>query len=72
MKSTQNEQYIKGKGILVGTFNEEQLLKKIDKMEIDKAKEKYGLKYINSDFVYKGGQIVGMKVYVCDLEDMRL
>lgn len=64
------EQYIKGKGILVGTFNEDQLEKKIDKIEIDKAKEKYGLKYINSEFVYKSSQIAGIRVYVCNLEDV--
>lgn len=65
-----NEQYIKGKGILVGTFDEEQLKKKIDKMEIAKAKEKYGLKYINSEFLEKGGQLTGIRVYVCNLEDV--
>lgn len=62
-------EYIKGKGILVGTFDEEQLKKKIDKMEIAKAKEQYGLKYINNELVYKGGKIVGIRVYLCNLED---
>lgn len=62
--------YIKGKGVLVGTFTKDQLKKKIDKIEIAKAKEKYGLKYINSEFLEKGGQLTGMRVYVCNLEDV--
>lgn len=62
-------EYIKNKGILVGTFDEEQLKKKIDKMEIAKAKEQYGLKYINNELVYKGSKIVGIRVYLCNLED---
>ena len=64
-----SREYIKGKGVLVGTFTEDQLRKKIDKMEIAKAKEKYELKYINSEFVCKGNQITGIRVYVCNLED---
>lgn len=64
------EKYVKGKGVLVGTFTEDQLRKKIDKMEIAKAKEKYELKYINSEFVYKDHQITGIRVYVCKLEDV--
>lgn len=63
-------EYIKGKGVLVGTFTKDQLKKKIDKIEIAKAKEKYGLKYINSEFLEKGGQLTGMRVYVCNLEDV--
>ncbi len=63
------EKYIKKKGILVGTFTEDQIKKKIDKTETYKAMEKYGLKYVNTECVHKGGQIVGLKVYVCNLED---
>lgn len=63
------EKYIKKKGILVGTFTKDQLKKKIDKIEVDKAMEKYGLKYTNTEFVHKGGQIVGLRVYVCNLKD---
>lgn len=63
-------EYSKGKGVLVGTFTEDQLAKQIDKMEIAKAKEKYGLKYINSEFVYNGSKITGIRVYVCNLEDV--
>ncbi|BAG09065.1 MAG: hypothetical protein E6053_09305 [Finegoldia magna] len=66
------EKYIKKKGILVGTFTEEQLKKKIDKLEVDKAMEKYGLKYTNTELVRKGGKIVGLKVYVCNWEDVDL
>ena len=63
-------EYIKGKGVLVRTFTKDQLKKKIDKIEIAKAKEKYGLKYINSEFLEKGGQLTGIRVYVCNLEDV--
>lgn len=60
------------KGILVGTFNEEDLKSGRDKEEVKKAKEKHGLKYTNSELVFKGKEIVGIRLWVCDVETFTL
>jgi len=67
-----NETYIKGKGILVGTFSENDLTNGTDKIETQKVKERTGLKYTNTSFVMKGKKITGLQVYVCNLDDMKL
>lgn len=54
--------------ILVGTFNENDLRAGKDKIEVEKAKEKHNLKYTETEYVKKKGEIVGLKVYVCDLD----
>lgn len=64
--------YIKGKGILVGTFNEEDIANGKDKVEVKRMTEQTGYKYTNTEFVKKNGKIVGMKVYVCDVNDFKL
>lgn len=64
--------YVKGKGFLVGQFMEEELRKGIDKLEVKKAKEETGLKYTNSSYVKRKGEIVGLKLYVCTAEEMNL
>lgn len=61
--------YIKNKGILVGTFNEDDLRNKIDKKAIDEAMKETGYEYIHSEYVKRKGEIVGLKVYVCKMED---
>ena len=58
--------------VFVGTFKEDNLTKGKDKLEINEAKEKHGLKYVNTEYVKKGGQIVGMKIWVCDLDTFDL
>lgn len=64
--------YQKGKGYLVGVFNEVDLKNGKDKIETDKLKEKTGMKYTNTSLVSKKGNIVGIKVWVCTLDDMKL
>lgn len=64
--------YIKNKGILVGIFNEDELKKHIDKIEVEKAMKKYKLNCVNTEFVYENGEIVAMKIYVYELKDVRL
>lgn len=66
------QNYIKGKGILVGAFNEDDLKQSKDKAQVKKMKEETGYQYTNTEFVKKNGKIVAMKVYVCTLDDMRV
>ena len=64
--------YIKGKGILIGTFSEDDLNKGNDRIAIEKAKEQTGYSYTNTEYVKKNGKIVGMKIYVCSMEDFNI
>ena len=64
------DNYIKGKGIFVGTYTEKELDEEKEKIDIAKMKEKTGLKYINSEFVRKKGKVVAIKFYVCTMDDM--
>ena len=54
--------------VLVGTFNDAELTEGKDKKAIAKAKKEHGLPFIISKFIKKGGEIVGMRVWVCDYE----
>lgn len=63
------EKYIKGKGVFVGTFSAQDLLNGKDKAEITKSKESTGLQYLHAEHVRKGKNIVGVKVYVCNIDD---
>ena len=54
--------------VLVGTFNEEDLRQGRDKVEVAKAKEEHNLKYTEMKYVKKGGNIVGLKIWVCDFD----
>lgn len=60
------------KGILVGTFNEEDLKNGVDKIKVEQAKKLYNLKYTNSEMVYEGKKIVGIRMYVCDVDTFTL
>ena len=62
------QKYVKGRGILVGTFTESDIDAKADRKAVDKAMAETGLKYTNAELVYSKG-IVGLRVYVCTLED---
>lgn len=63
------KEYIKGKGILVGTFTESDIDEKADRKAVDKAMAETGLNYTNAELVYSKGKIAGLRVYVCTLED---
>lgn len=59
-------------GILVGTFDEEQLKNGVDDDAINKMQEKYPKhKYINSVETKKNGKRA-LKVYICELKDLRM
>lgn len=63
--------YIKGKGYFVGTFNEEDIMNKSDKVAIQKAMEETGMKYVNTEYLKKGKKIIGINLYVCSLEEVQ-
>lgn len=64
--------YVKGKGILVGAYTENDLSKGKDKEDVKKMSEKTGYKYTNTELVKRGNRVVAMKVYVCSAEDFKL
>ena len=61
--------YERNKGVFVGKFNEDDLRNKKDKIAIKKAMEETGLQYIHSEYVKSKGEVVALKVYVCELKD---
>ena len=64
--------YVKDKGHYVGCFNENDIANKLDKKAAEKAKKETGLKYTNQEIVYKNKKPVGIKLYVCDSQTMRI
>lgn len=64
--------YIKGKGILVGTYNENDLANGKDKVDVQRMKEETGYKYTNTEFVKNKGKVGSVKVYVCSMEDFKV
>ena len=64
--------YIKGKGYYVGTFTESDLVLKNDKRAVAQAMEATNLRYVNTDIVYQNGAAIGIKLYVCSKEEMKI
>ncbi|RKI83761.1 hypothetical protein D7V90_07670 [bacterium 1xD42-87] len=64
--------YIKGKGILVGTYNENDLKNGKDKIDVLNISKETGFNYTNNEFVKRNGKIVGIKIYVCKIEDFKI
>ena len=64
--------YVKGKGYYVGCFDKNDSANKLDKKAVEKVKEETGLKYTNQEIVYKNKKPAGIKLYVCDLQTMRI
>lgn len=65
-------EYIKGKGILGGTYNENDLANGKDKIDVQRIKEETGYNYTNTEFVKSKGKVVGMRVYVCSMGDFKI
>lgn len=64
--------YKKGYGILVGTFDEEQLKHNVDEQAIEEMQKQFPeCKYINSIETRKKGKRA-LKVYICSLKDLRM
>lgn len=59
-------------GFLVGTFDEKQIKNGEDKVAVEKAKQATGCKYVNTEYVKKGKKIVGLTIYVCTADEMKL
>ena len=63
--------YIKGLGILVGKFTEEDLKNGIDKKIVKEKMEEYNLKYTNTKII-KENDIKKLAIYVCNVYDFKL
>ena len=66
------DRYIKGKGILVGTFSMSDIDTGKDTEAVMAVKEETGLCYTNTELVRSKGNIVGLRIYVCTLDDMKV
>lgn len=64
--------YIKGKGILVGTYSSKDVEEGIDRAEVRKAMLETGYQYTNQELIHKNGKVTGIKLYVCDARDMKI
>ena len=64
--------YIKGLGLYVGTFNEQDLKAHKDKQALKKVQEKTDLQYTNTKLVMKRKEIIGIKIYACNLDDFKI
>lgn len=62
--------YIKGKGVLVGTFNEQDIAVGRYKRLVERAKKETGYQYLNCETVMVGGVSVA-RLYVCKAEDVK-
>lgn len=59
-------------GILVGTFDEDELKRREDDIAINKKQEKYPKhKYINCIETKKNGKRA-LKVYICEFNDLQM
>lgn len=57
----------------VGIFNEADISKGLDQEAVQKAMEKTDLRYTDSQIVYnRSGKPVGIKLWVCDLDEFRI
>lgn len=58
--------------VYVGEFNSNDLINGKDKIEVEKKTKETGLKYTNTKLVYKNKKIIGIKIWVCDLETFKI
>ena len=58
--------------VYVGQFDSNDLIKDKDKIEVEKKRKETGLKYTNTKLVYKGKNIIGIKIWVCDVETLKI
>lgn len=59
--------YIKGLGVFVGKFSENDLRNGIDKKAVEKKKKETGLKYTNTKIIKNG-----LAIWVCNADDFRI
>ena len=65
------ENYIKGLGILVGKFTENDLKIGKDKEIVKQKQEEYNLKYTNTKIIKENG-IRKLAIYICNVYDMKI
>lgn len=58
--------------VFVGEFSDSDLANGLDKARVAAAQEQAGLNYTNTKLVKRRGKIVGIKIWVCDLTDMKI
>lgn len=58
--------------VYVGEFNLNDLINGRDKIEVEKKQKETELKYTNTELVYKGKKAIGIKIWVCDLESLKI
>lgn len=56
--------------VLVGIFNENDLKEGKDKIEVEKKKNETGYNYTKTELVKKGSKIIGIKIFVCDVQNI--
>jgi len=59
--------YVKGLGVYVGEFNQDDLDKGIDKQKVEEAKQKYNLPATNTKVTKNS-----IKIWVCTYEDFKI
>ena len=65
--------YIKGKGILVGEYSEADLDRGIDKIDLKKVQDDNpNYTYTYTEFIKRKGEIIGIRLYACNLEDLKI
>lgn len=66
------ENYIPGKGILVGTYTLSDIEIGLDRADVAVAMERTGLKYTNTKIIKKNGKPVSLRIWVCTAEDFEI
>lgn len=66
--------YIKGLGVYVGKFSEEDINAGRDRLAVQAAMDETGLKYTNTKLVWSSvnGKVIALEVYVCNVNDFRV
>lgn len=63
--------YIKGLGVFVGKFSENDLKNGIDKKAVEKKEKETGLKYTNTKIIKEKG-VTKLAIWVCNVEDFKI
>ena len=58
--------------VYVGQFSEAEVANGLDKVCVAAKQEETGLKYTNTQLVRRKGELVAIKIWVCNVEDMKI
>ena len=58
--------------VYVGQFSEAEVANGFDKVCVAAKQEETGLKYTNTQLVKRNGEIVAIRIWVCDVDDMKV